>query len=105
VKRASEVKRVAAAKGWWLVLLLGLAAPPLAAAEPAAGSILFMTSHEWRGATGAQKRALAADFMRIFCAQPTMPPASLSDCLDRASAGSTLFDSALACVRASAERR
>jgi hypothetical protein len=92
-------------KAWWLVLSLGLAAPPLAAAEPTAGSILFMTSHDWRRATGAEKTALAADFMRIFCAQPTMPPAILADCLDRTSAGRALFESALACVRETAERR
>lgn len=98
------MKGAAEVKGWWLVLLLGLVASPLGAAELTAGSILFMTSPEWRAATATQKTALAADFMRIFCAQPTMPPAILADCVDRASAGS-LFESALACVREAAERR
>jgi hypothetical protein len=92
-------------KAGWLALALGLAASPLAAAEPVAGSILFMTSHDWRSATAGEKTALAADFMRIFCAQPTMPPAILADCLDRAAAGRALFESALACVREAAERR
>ena len=92
-------------KRWWLVLLLGVVAPPLAAAAPVAGSILFMTSQEWRRATAAEKAALAADFMRIFCAQPTMAPAVLADCVDRASVGGALFESALACVRQPAERR
>lgn len=92
-------------KGWRLIPLLCLVAPPLAAAAPVAGSILFMTSQEWRGATAAEKSALAADFMRIFCAQPTMAPDVLADCIDRASAGGALFESALACVRQLAERR
>ena len=90
-------------RGFWLAVLLGMIAPPLAAAAPAAGSILFMTSQEWRRATAAEKTALAADFMRIFCAQAAMAPAALADCLDRASADGALFDSALACVRQLAE--
>jgi len=92
-------------KRWWLVLLLGLVAPPAAAAAPVAGSILFMTSQEWRLATAAEKIALAADFMRIFCAQPTMAPAILADCVDRAPASGVLFEIALACVRQPAESR
>lgn len=90
-------------KGWCLGLLLGVVAPPLAAAAPAAGSILFMTSQEWRQATAAEKTALAADFMRIFCAQPAMPPSALADCVDREPAGGILFENALACVRRLAE--
>jgi hypothetical protein len=86
-------------KEWCLALVLGVVVPQLAAAAPVAGSILFMTSQEWRQATAAEKTALAADFMRIFCAQPAMPPSVLADCVDRAPAGGALFDSAIACVR------
>lgn len=82
-----------------LAMLLGTAAPSLAAAPPPAGSVLFMTSQEWQRATPTEKTALAADFMRIFCTEASMPPALLADCLDRAPAGNTLFDSALGCVR------
>ena len=82
----------------WLAVLLGMAAPPVVAAAPPAGSILFMTAQEWRRATAAEKTALAADFMRIFCVQAAMPPAALADCLDRAATGGALFDDALACV-------
>jgi hypothetical protein len=92
-------------KGFWLAALLGMATPALSAAPPAAGSILFMTPQEWRRATAVEKMALAADFMRIFCAQAAMPPAALADCLSRASADGTLFESALACVRQPAESR
>jgi hypothetical protein len=92
-------------RGFWLAALLGMVAPALAAAPPAAGSILFMTSQEWRRATAAEKTALAADFMRIFCAQAAMPPAVLADCLNHASADGALFESALACVRQPAESR
>jgi hypothetical protein len=84
-------------RGFWLAALFAIVAAPLAAAPP--GSILFMTSQEWRRATAAEKTALAADFMRIFCAQAAMPPAVLVDCLDRSSADGALFERALACVR------
>jgi len=90
---------------FWFAVLLGMVAPPAAAALPAAGSILFMTSQDWRRATAAEKTALAADFMRIFCTQEAMPPAVLADCLNRISADGALFESALACVQQPAERR
>jgi hypothetical protein len=92
-------------RSFGLAVMLGMIAPPLAAAPSAAGSILFMTSQEWRGATAPEKTALAADFMRIFCMQTTMPPSVLADCLDRNSAEGALFESALACVRQLPERR
>jgi hypothetical protein len=63
-----------------------------------------MTAQEWRRATAVEKTALAADFMRIFCTQPTMPPAVLADCLNLGSADGALFESALACVRQPTER-
>ena len=86
-----------------LVVLLSTVAPPLAAVQPSAGSILYMTSQEWQRATPAEKTALAADFMRIFCVKAAMPPVLLADCLDRTPAGTTLFESGLACVRQLAE--
>jgi hypothetical protein len=42
--------------------------------------------------------ALAADFMRIFCTDQTMAPASLADCLDKDATNGQLFERAIACV-------
>lgn len=68
------------------------------AAQPAA-SILFMTPQDWRRASTAEKTALAADFMRLFCLQPTMPPADLAACLDRNPGSDAVFNAALDCAR------
>ena len=89
----------------WLVVLIAMVAPPLSAAPPPSGSILFMTPQEWRRLPAIEKTALAADFMRIFCGQSSMPPAVLVGCLDRPSADGALFERALACVREPAASR
>lgn len=83
-----------------LVLGLVLAAAVLgpALAQPAA-SILFMTPQDWRRASSSEKKALAADFMRLFCLQPTMPPADLAACLDRNPGSDAVFNAALDCAR------
>ena len=85
-------------KGFALGLALALAGP-LAPAMAQPASILFMTPQDWRRASAAEKNALAADFMRLFCLQPTMPPAALAACLDRNPGSDAVFNAALDCAR------
>jgi hypothetical protein len=89
---------------------------PLLVQEPAGGaatssgvaseetSLLYLSPQDWERQPAPRKIALAADFMRIFCADPTMSPASLADCLDRERANGALFERAIACASASAGR-
>ena len=49
------------------------------------------------------KAALAADFMRVFCVRPTMPPVRLAKCLDAEMHDGTAYDGAIACVKKLAE--
>ena len=42
-------------------------------------SLLYLSPHDWQRQPATRKIALAADFMRIFCADQTMSPASLAD--------------------------
>jgi hypothetical protein len=67
-------------------------------------SLLYLSPHDWQRQPAARKIALAADFMRIFCTNPTMSPASLADCLDRDSINGALFERAIACASALAGR-
>ena len=67
-------------------------------------SLLYLSPHDWERQPATRKIALAADFMRIFCADQTMSPASLADCLDRDSANGALFERAIACSSALAGR-
>ncbi|WP_426536220.1 hypothetical protein [Bradyrhizobium sp. McL0615] len=67
-------------------------------------SLLYLSPDDWQRQPTTRKIALAADFMRIFCADQTMSPASLADCLDRDSANGALFERAIACASASAGR-
>ena len=67
-------------------------------------SLLYLSPHDWQRQPATRKIALAADFMRIFCADQTMSPASLADCLDRDSANGALFERAIACASAVAGR-
>ncbi|MBT1513261.1 hypothetical protein KIP88_22465 [Bradyrhizobium sp. SRL28] len=67
-------------------------------------SLLYLSPHDWERQPATRKIALAADFMRIFCADQTMSPASLADCLDRDSANGALFERAIACASALAGR-
>jgi hypothetical protein len=62
-------------------------------------SLLYLAPDDWRKQAPLRKVALAADFMRIFCADPTMSPASLADCLDREKTGAP-FERAIACASA-----
>jgi hypothetical protein len=63
-----------------------------------AGTLLYLDQSHWRQADNAQKLALAADFMRIFCGNPAMPPSILVGCLDSAEESGSMFEHALICV-------
>ena len=67
-------------------------------------SLLYLSPRDWERQPATRRIALAADFMRIFCADQTMSPASLADCLDRDSANGALFERAIACASALAGR-
>ena len=73
-----------------------LAAPPASAAP--AGTLLYLDQSRWRQADRAQKLALAADFMRIFCGNPVMPASILVGCLDNVEETGSIFERALSCV-------
>ncbi|KJC57056.1 hypothetical protein UP10_30715 [Bradyrhizobium sp. LTSPM299] len=63
-------------------------------------SLLYLSPADWEKQPAPRKIALAADFMRIFCTDQTMTPASLADCLDRDKANGALFERAIACASA-----
>ncbi|WGR92712.1 hypothetical protein MTX26_22310 [Bradyrhizobium sp. ISRA443] len=63
-------------------------------------SLLYLNATDWEKQPAPRKIALAADFMRIFCTDQTMSPASLAHCLDRDKADGALFERAIACVSA-----
>lgn len=88
-------RRRAAALG-----LCGLVFAPVAASPGAAQdlALMFTTTDTWRKLSAPRKTALAADFMRVFCVQQTMPPEALVSCLDRAPDGEP-YDRALGCVK------
>ena len=67
-------------------------------------SLLYLSPQDWEKQPAMRKIALAADFMRIFCTDQTMSPASLAACLDRDSASSALFERAIACASTLAGR-
>jgi hypothetical protein len=77
----------------------GEQAAPTASTTPA-GTLLYLDQSGWRQADRAQKIALAADFMRIFCGNPAMPPSILVDCLDSVEETGPIFERALTCVAA-----
>ena len=66
-----------------------------------AGALLYLDQSRWQQAEGAQKIALATDFMRIFCGDPAMPPSVLVGCLDQATGSGSMFERALSCVATS----
>ncbi len=68
------------------------------AAPASAGTLLYLDQSQWRQAGSAQKIALGADFMRIFCGNPAMPPSTLVNCLDRGEQSGSMFERALICV-------
>lgn len=76
----------------------GAAAPPDLAGEET--SLLYLSPADWEKQPFQRKLALAADFMRIFCADQTMSPAMLAGCLDTDKANGALFERAIACASA-----
>ena len=80
-------------------VLLSLLAGQLAmAASPV--ELLYLSQGDWERQPATSKIALAADFMRIFCTDQTMSPATLVDCLDKDGADGAMFERAIACVSA-----
>ena len=76
-----------------------LLAPALASVAAAQDlSLMFTTADAWRKLSAPRKTALAADFMRVFCVQQTMPPEALVACLDRAPDGEP-YERAIGCVK------
>jgi hypothetical protein len=63
-----------------------------------AAALLYLDQQGWEQASREAKTALAADFMRVFCGNPAMPPADLVGCLDRSAPAGSLFERAMACV-------
>ena len=63
-----------------------------------AATLLYLDQSGWQQASGEAKVALAADFMRVFCGNPAMPPADLVGCLDHADNTGPIFARAMACV-------
>jgi hypothetical protein len=74
----------------------GMAVPP---GERPAQSILFMTGRDWQHSRAADKIALSAEFMRVFCVSPAMAPKRLADCLDGLAGTGPLFDRAIDCSK------
>ena len=61
-------------------------------------TLLYLDQQGWEQAGREAKSALAADFMRVFCGNPAMPPADLIACLDRSGTPGPMFERALACI-------
>lgn len=81
-----------------ILALLAVLALPSVQAQQRGQTLLFMTDDAWRQSTRDEKLALAADFMRVFCIEPTMSPASLVACLD-ARGGHDVYRRVLTCSK------
>ena len=75
-----------------------LAIAPWSALADRPAALLYLDQIGWTHASGEAKAALAADFMRVFCGNPAMPPADLVNCLDRSGDAGSIFARAMACV-------
>ena len=80
------------------VVALTIAATRARAADTAPATLLYLDQQGWTQASGETKAALAADFMRVFCGNPAMPPADLVGCLDRGGPAGSMFERAMACI-------
>lgn len=80
--------------------LLAVAAAPALARDP----LWLMSAREWRGSSAPERRELVQDYMRSFCARPTMEPGDVIRCIERGSRrlapDGAMFDVASACVLA-----
>ena len=85
-----------------LVAILAIApcTPALADQAPPAASLLYIDQQGWTQANSETKAALAADFMRVFCGNPTMSAADLVNCLERSGDAGSVFTRAMACTAA-----
>lgn len=85
-----------------VLVVAGLIAPLTSARgnDAPAATLLYLDQQGWGQASREAKAELAADFMRIFCGNPAMPPATLVGCLDRSEGTGAMFARALACVAA-----
>jgi hypothetical protein len=86
-----------------LVAILAIAAPytsALADQTAPAASLLYIDQPGWTQASSEAKVALAADFMRVFCGNPTMSAVDLVNCLDRSGDAGSVFARAMACTAA-----
>ena len=94
---------------WLIALAAGVVATSAAAGSSAeegtraalpvsAGTLLYLDKPGWSQVDGERKAAIAADFMRVFCGDPTMPAIDLVDCLDRSEGPGPLFERAISCV-------
>ena len=85
-----------------LVAILAIApcTPALADQAPPAASLLYIDQRGWTQANSETKAALAADFMRVFCGNPTMSAADLVNCLERSGDAGSVFTRAMACTAA-----
>ena len=81
-------------------LAIAPCARALADHAPSAATLLYLDQRGWEQAGRETKSALAADFMRVFCGNPAMPPADLVGCLDRSGDAGSVFTRAMACVAA-----
>jgi hypothetical protein len=82
----------------WPIMAIVLTSGARATADAPAATLLYLDQPGWQQAGRETKAALAADFMRVFCGNPAMPPADLIDCLDHADGGGPIFERALACI-------
>jgi hypothetical protein len=78
------------------VALLAAIAAGTAAAQDL--SLMFTPAEAWRRLPAQRKTAMAADFMRVFCVQQTMPAEALVGCLDKAPDGEP-YERAIGCVK------
>ena len=63
-------------------------------------TLLYLDQQGWEHAGREAKVALAADFMRVFCGNPTMSAADLVNCLERSGDAGSVFTRAMACTAA-----
>jgi hypothetical protein len=63
-----------------------------------AATLLYLDQQGWQQASDEAKTALAADFMRVFCGNPAVPPGDLVGCLDRSGEAGSVLARAMSCV-------
>jgi hypothetical protein len=87
------------------VLAIAPSKRALSDATMPAASLLYIDQQGWTQASSEAKTALAADFMRVFCGNPTMSAVDLVSCLDRSGDAGSVFARAMACTAADPTHR